>query len=256
MRRKPFRSNRQRIFLLDSRATTMTATAPDIRSAREAAERMLEELGLDAFVYTVEAKEGGWDLRVDCATEEGWQTVELPVEPVELIASLGDARLREALRARWGAHLRACVKRDPRAAAAGLARWEHFPHGADIGVRGFGATKAEAFEQAARAMTAVIADLELVAPREAVRIECEAPDDELLLAEWLNALVYEMATRKMLFSRFAVKLEGTRLRAEARGEPVDVGRHHPAVEVKGATYTMLRVAREAGGWLAQTVVDV
>jgi SHS2 domain-containing protein len=234
----------------------MTPTAPDIRSAREAVERVLDELGLDAFVYTVEAKEGGWELRIECATGEGWQTVELPVDAAELAASLADARLREALCARWGAHLRACVKRSASAAAAGAARWEHFPHGADIGVRGYDATKAGAFEQAARAMTAVITDLELVAPRDAVAIECEAPDDELLLAEWLNALIYEMATRRMLFSRFAVKLEGTRLAAEARGEPVDVARHHPAVEVKGATYTMLRVAPEAGGWLAQTVVDV
>jgi SHS2 domain-containing protein len=65
-----------------------------------------------------------------------------------------------------------------------------------------------------------------------------------------------MATRRMLFSRFAVRLEGARLAAEAWGETVDVARHHPAVEVKGATYTTLRVAPQGGGWLAQTVVDV
>ncbi|MCL4799752.1 MAG: archease [Burkholderiales bacterium] len=136
------------------------------------------------------------------------------------------------------------------------ARWEHFVHGADVGVRGFGASKAEAFEQAAAAMTAAIAELDAVEPREAVAIECEAPDDELLLAEWLNALIYEMSTRKMLFSRFAIRLEGTHLHAEARGERVDVARHHPAVEAKGATYTALRVAREGDEWVAQTVVDV
>lgn len=135
-------------------------------------------------------------------------------------------------------------------------RWEHFPHDADMGVRGFGATKAEAFEQTALAMTAVITDPATVEPREAVAIECAAPDDELLLAEWLNSLIYEMATRKMLFSRFAVKLEGTRLRAQAWGEHADVARHHPAVEIKGATYTALRVARDDSGWVAQTVVDV
>jgi SHS2 domain-containing protein len=136
------------------------------------------------------------------------------------------------------------------------ARWEHYEHGADIGVRGFGASKAEAFEQAALALTAVIAEPAAVRPLERVALECEAPDDELLLGEWLNALVYEMATRRMLFSRFAVRLEGTRLAAEAWGEPVDAARHHPAVEVKGATYTSLRVAPEDGGWVAQTVVDV
>jgi SHS2 domain-containing protein len=47
------------------------------------------------------------------------------------------------------------------------------------------------------------------------------------------------------------------LRATAWGEPVEVTRHQPAVEVKGATYTELRVQRtEDGGWLAQCVVDV
>ena len=136
------------------------------------------------------------------------------------------------------------------------ARWEHYEHGADIGVRGVGASKTEAFEQAALALTAVIADPAAVQQRERVALACEAPDDELLLAEWLNALVYEMATRRMLFSRFAVRLEGTRLTAEAWGEAVDAARHHPAVEVKGATYTTLRVAQEGDGWLAQTVVDV
>ena len=134
--------------------------------------------------------------------------------------------------------------------------WEHFEHGADIGVRGVGQTKAVAFEQAALALVAVIVDPQCVAAVETVRIRCEAPDDELLLAAWLNALVYEMAVRRMLFSDFHVQLKGTHLDAQATGEPTAVQRHHPAVEVKGATYTALRVAPLDGGWLAQTVVDV
>jgi SHS2 domain-containing protein len=134
--------------------------------------------------------------------------------------------------------------------------WEHFAHGADIGVRGFGHTKAEAFVQAALALTAVVTDPGEVADRESVDIQCEAPDDELLFAEWLNCLIYEMATRKMLFSRFALRFDGPLLTATAWGEPVDIARHHPAVEIKGATYTALRVAREPSGWVAQTVVDV
>jgi tRNA nucleotidyltransferase (CCA-adding enzyme) len=134
--------------------------------------------------------------------------------------------------------------------------WEHFEHGADIGVRGIGTTKAAAFEQAALALTAVITDPQCVAAVEAVHIRCEAPDDEMLLADWLNALVYEMAVRRMLFGRFQVELRGRHLDAQAAGEPVSVQRHHPAVEVKGATFTALRVAPVEGGWLAQTVVDV
>ena len=137
-----------------------------------------------------------------------------------------------------------------------LAQWEHFPHDADVGVRGVGSTRAEAFEQAALAMTAAVTDPGLVEARQRVEIECEAADDELLLADWLNRIVYEMAARRMLFSRFSAHIDGRRLHGAAWGEPVDQARHHPAVEIKGATYTALRVARRQGEWVAQTVVDV
>jgi SHS2 domain-containing protein len=140
---------------------------------------------------------------------------------------------------------------------AGSNAWEHFSHGADIGVRGIGSSKAAAFEQAALALTGVITDLQSVRSEIPVRINCEAPADDLLLVDWLNALVYEMATRRMLFGSFAVTIEGSRLRATAWGEAVDRIRHEPAVEVKGATHTALRVERQADGhWLAQCVVDV
>jgi len=135
--------------------------------------------------------------------------------------------------------------------------WEHFPHQADMGVRGIGSTKEAAFEGAALALTAVITDLGLVIPRRAVTVLCEAPDDELLLVDWLNAVVYEMAIRKMLFSRFEVHLNDHSLHATAWGEPVEVTRHRPAVEVKGATYTSLLVKQDQEGyWIAQCVVDV
>ena len=139
--------------------------------------------------------------------------------------------------------------------ATGLPRWEHYPHEADIGVRGIGATREEAFEQAALALTAVVTDPAGVSPGEALAIDCEAPDDELLLVDWLDALVFAMATRGLLFARFRVTITGHRLTASAWGERVDRARH-PAVEVKGATLTALRVAREGGQWGAQTVVDV
>jgi len=136
-------------------------------------------------------------------------------------------------------------------------RWEHFPHAADVGVRGIGATLAGAFEQAALALTAVVTDA-AVAPRVASEVRCQAPDRELLLVEWLNAIIYEMAVRRMLFGRFAVRIEGgTRLSATLWGEPVDVARHAPACEPKGATLTALKVALASDGtWSAACVVDV
>jgi SHS2 domain-containing protein len=137
-----------------------------------------------------------------------------------------------------------------------MSAWEHFEHEADIGVRGRGATLAEAFAQAALALTAIVTDPALVEPRIPVAIHCEAPDPEFLLVDWLNALIYEMDTRHMLFSRYEIRIEGDRLEATAWGEPVDRSRHQPAVEPKGATFTALEVARQGEEWIAQCVVDV
>jgi tRNA nucleotidyltransferase (CCA-adding enzyme) len=144
----------------------------------------------------------------------------------------------------------------PAAAPKRTARWESFPHDADVGIRGFGETPAQAFEQAALGLTAVVTDAR-IEPRVRVDVGCEAPDLELLFVEWLNAVIYEMAVRKMLFGRYAVTIEGTRLTGMLWGEAVDVGRHAPACEPKGATYTALKVAaNEDGVWSAACIVDV
>jgi tRNA nucleotidyltransferase (CCA-adding enzyme) len=135
-------------------------------------------------------------------------------------------------------------------------RWEHFPHDADIGVAGLGPTKAEAFRQAALALTAVVTDLAAVTSAASVPIACEATNDDLLLVDWLNAVVFEMAVRHMLFGDYAVAIDDGRLRATAFGEPIDVERHQPAVEIKGATLTALQVTHGPDGWRAQCVVDV
>jgi len=141
--------------------------------------------------------------------------------------------------------------------SSGMARWEHFEHVADVGIRGIGATPASAFEQAALALTAVVTDPGSIASLQNVEISCEAPNLELMLVDWLNAIVYEMATRKMLFGSFHVDLDGNRLSGQIGGEAIHMERHAPAAEVKGATLSELEVVRGRDGrWRAQCIVDV
>jgi SHS2 domain-containing protein len=134
--------------------------------------------------------------------------------------------------------------------------WSHFQHEADIGLIGTGPDKAQAFEAIAMALTAAVTDPASLACTQSVAIHCSAPNDELLLVDWLNAIVYEMATRRLLFADYRVDISNDELTATARGEPVDVARHEPAVEVKGATYTALAVEQVEGQWRVQCVVDV
>lgn len=136
------------------------------------------------------------------------------------------------------------------------AHWEHFEHGADIGIRGIGATLDEAFEQAALAMSAVVTDIALIQATASIDIRCNEDHTDALLYDWLNALVYEMATRKMLFNRFEVMISDGELKATVTGESIDIQRHQPAVEIKGATYTELAVYQEKDQWVAQCIVDV
>ncbi|UCH39779.1 MAG: archease [Gammaproteobacteria bacterium] len=137
------------------------------------------------------------------------------------------------------------------------ARWEHLDHGADIGVRGYGDSLEDAFVQAALAMSSVVTDLDKIAPGESIAVECCAPELDLLLLDWLNEIVYQMATRNMLFGAFDVRIDDQHLFAQLHGEVVDREKHRPAVEIKGATFTELKVYRaENGEWVAQCVIDV
>jgi SHS2 domain-containing protein len=134
--------------------------------------------------------------------------------------------------------------------------WEHFAHDADVGIRGRGASVEEAFEQAACALTASVTDAE-IEPQTMLKVSCEAPDIELLFVEWINAVIYEMAVRNMLFGRFAVCIAGQHLDGSLWGEQVDIARHSPGCEPKGATYTALKVTQDRDGmWSAACVVDV
>lgn len=136
-------------------------------------------------------------------------------------------------------------------------RWDHFEHEADIGVRAVAPSRESLFELLAEGLTAITTDPANIRPVETITIRCEAPDDALLLVDWLNALVYEMATRRMLFGAWHVDLDGQKLKACVSGEAVDRDRHRPVVEVKGATYTTLAVEQgEDGTWRGQCVVDV
>ena len=145
----------------------------------------------------------------------------------------------------------------PRARNPAEPRWEHYSHGADVGIRGIGASLAQAFEGIGLALTAAVTDLANIAPAQRVEIHCAAPGPEDLLYEWVNALVYEMATKHLLFGQFKVQLTDSELSGEAWGEPLDTARHQPAVEVKGATYTDLSIAEgPPGTWIAQCIIDV
>ena len=86
----------------------MSVSEDELRRGREAAEDLLEEMGLAAYLYEVEPADGDWLVRVECAVSEGWQTLELPVPSERLLVAPEDARVRAELLADWGGELADC----------------------------------------------------------------------------------------------------------------------------------------------------
>lgn len=130
--------------------------------------------------------------------------------------------------------------------------WEHLPHDGAIAVRGYGANLEEAFEQAALALAAIVTDVP-VDPKIAVTVVCEATTEELLLAEWLDAVLYEMAARRMVFGRFSVTIRGRRLYGTAWGEICS--KRDGALEPR-VTLGDVHIIRDSSGtWMAGCTVE-
>lgn len=142
-----------------------------------------------------------------------------------------------------------------------MLKYEQFEHQADVGIRGYGETIEETFENGARAMFSVMVSLKKVEPKKEIEIRCEAANLEELFVEWLNKLLSEAGIENMIFSDFKIneikKDNATyELLGLAKGEELNLEKHEPKVEVKAATYSQLKVEKKENQYMAQTIVDV
>lgn len=134
--------------------------------------------------------------------------------------------------------------------------WKHFSHQADIGVKAIAENLSEAFAEAALGLTAIVTEPERIDCTNSVTIKVKAENTEMLFVNWLNAVIYEMATRHMLFGKFEVEIDDLRLSAKIWGERVDLKKHSPVVEPKAVTFNQLSVKDINGNWTVQCVIDV
>ena len=136
----------------------------------------------------------------------------------------------------------------------------YLDHTADIAVRAWGGTVGEAFAEAARALIGAMVSLEWVRPMTSRAFALRGSSLELLLVDWLAALVAEKDVSGLVFARFDVDIveDGpeVELRASAWGEPLDPARHEPRLEVKGISLLGLRVRVDGETWFAEYVADV
>ena len=134
--------------------------------------------------------------------------------------------------------------------------FEILDHTADVGIIAYGADLRQAFANAARGLFSLITELDDVEEVLHRDVELTASDEEDLLVEWLNELVYRFDTEGIIFKRFdIIQLDNTQLKARGYGEKVDSSRHKLKTGVKAATYHMLKVDK-GGGCRVQVLFDI
>ncbi|MDI6821910.1 MAG: archease [Actinomycetota bacterium] len=138
-----------------------------------------------------------------------------------------------------------------------MKHFEVLDHTADIGLKAYGTTLKEAFENAAMGMFSIMTDLDKVQPKETFEVDITAEDRETLLVEWLNELLYLFDAERVLFSRFEITDWDERyfLKATLQGERIDLDRHDIEIQIKACTYHMLKVERNET-WMVQVIFDV
>ena len=138
--------------------------------------------------------------------------------------------------------------------------FEYLDHTADVAVRGIGKTMGKAFCEAAKAMFNLMVDIDQVTAKQSLDVLRDASTPELLLVDWLSELLAQKDLTGLYCSRFHVSIaeqaDGLHLEGTAWGERLDPSRHSAKLEVKGVTYSGLRVVRKGKEWIAQCVVDI
>lgn len=138
-----------------------------------------------------------------------------------------------------------------------LKRYEQFSHTADIGVRVFGRTLKQLFENAAFAMFDIIADLQGLRGEIIQEIELTAPNQEELLISWLDELLYNFYTKGVIFYDFKVEeLSEDLIRAKAFGRPVSDNKNRLKTEIKAATYYNLKIRKTDDYYQVDIIFDV
>jgi SHS2 domain-containing protein len=134
--------------------------------------------------------------------------------------------------------------------------FEILNHTADVGIIAYGADLRQAFANAAKGLFSLITELDDVEEVLHRDVGLTATDEESLLVEWLNELVYQFDTEGIVFKRFdIIQLNSTHLKARSYGEKIDSSRHKLKIGVKAATYHMLKVEKN-NGCRVQVLFDI
>ena len=132
-------------------------------------------------------------------------------------------------------------------------------HTADIALEATGADLRELFANAARGMFEITIDPKTVRAARTVPVRAEGADLVDVLVSWLGELLFQSEAKSFFFRDVTVaEADERHVSGEAAGEPIDLARHHPGMEIKAVTYHECEVRRDerTGRWRATVLFDI
>jgi len=138
-------------------------------------------------------------------------------------------------------------------------KFDFFDVTADVGLRAYGGSLNESFQNAALAMFEVMTDTTQINPQIKRTIVLESEDRQALLYDWLSELLFIHDYEDLVFSQFNVKIttsdHGTNiLQAEIWGEEFNQSTHEVRDEVKAVTFHLMEIRNE-NGFMVQVILD-
>lgn len=144
-----------------------------------------------------------------------------------------------------------CRKKTPE------VRVSFIEHTADVGIEAYAPDKKTLLEACACSLLNLITDTETVNPVENFSLKLGPfTDDEDMLFEFLNEIIYLIDAKGVLFCDVEVTGLTDLLEANLKGEKMDPERHVIKEQVKAATYHQLTFRRQEDGWFARVIFDV
>jgi len=142
-----------------------------------------------------------------------------------------------------------------------MKKYEFIEHTADVGVRVYGKTLEEAFENAALAMFEVMTDIKTIDPKEEHIVEIKAEDETHLLYTWLEALLIKFDVDGKLFSTFKInEIKRSEnqvfLTATVWGETYNQNKHPSRTEVKSITYHRMEIFQKKRKTYVKFILDI
>ena len=117
------------------------------------------------------------------------------------------------------------------------------------------------FENAAYGMLSLLTDAGSVKEDTTLDVRIEGADNESMLVNWLNELLYYVNSEQYLFggvrvSGFGGTENGCFCRAEIKGSRTGQSVQPRDLEIKSATYHELKIEKDPSGYRASVIFDV